>query len=344
RHQSPNGQWDVDGYPDNCDDQPKCEPGQAHQDIQGDVASTGYALLCFLGAGYDHRTPNKYRSVVANGLDWLKQQAGPAPSEGQFFKQRKMYHNAVAAMAIVEAYAMTQDPGLKNLAQGVIDFIVAEQNIDPREGEDSAYRLGWNYSPNPERNDGSVSGWAIMALKSAVAGGLEVGNSMDGAKNYVEGAWKAATKKWENIGSSDAGGFPYTWNPKNDDITGNNRTPIGALCAVFLGYKAGDVMLQSMINDIMNDHFPQEYPTNTYYMYYSTLAVFQAGGPDWKRWNNVVRDMLIEAQRPAGDGCFDGSWDWQDTKFHGHDTGRLLSTAYCCLSLEVYYRYVRVNP
>ena len=30
-HQSPNGQWDVDGYPINCTiDGPKCEPGTAH--------------------------------------------------------------------------------------------------------------------------------------------------------------------------------------------------------------------------------------------------------------------------------------------------------------------------
>jgi hypothetical protein len=27
KHQSPNGQWDVDGYPANCTEAPKCEPG-----------------------------------------------------------------------------------------------------------------------------------------------------------------------------------------------------------------------------------------------------------------------------------------------------------------------------
>ena len=50
RHQSPNGMWDVDGYPVNCTlAGAKCEPGKKYTGADGDAAMTGYAVLAFLG-------------------------------------------------------------------------------------------------------------------------------------------------------------------------------------------------------------------------------------------------------------------------------------------------------
>jgi len=180
-----------------------------------------------------------------------------------------------------------------------------------------------------------------MALKSAKAGGLDVGQGLEGSKRWLEGAWKASNPNWKDIGPYDESTFPYTWNAETGETKHDSRVPMGALSAVFLGYRAGDPMLESMGNYIMKHQVPAGYPMNTYYMYYNTLAIFQLGGERWKKWNGTVRDILVDAQHKNGD-CFDGSWDYEGTKFHGHDTGRLLSTAYCCLSLEVYYRYLPV--
>jgi hypothetical protein len=337
RHQSPNGMWDVEKYPVNCTENPKCEPGHGHKASDCNVAVTGYAVLCFLGAGYDHKTPNKYKATVQKGLEYLRSVQGGGGELGP-----RNYEHGVATMALAEAYAMTNDPELKGPSQKGLNVIMERQ----AKGGDGEYSLlAWDYvAGKTARNDSSVTGWCVMALKSGLAGGLNVGNSMEGSKNWLEKAWKAMNPDWQKLTDpySATSDFPYTYNADANTADKGGRAPIGALCAVFLGHHSGDIMLDSMINTIMKDHFVTSYPTNTYYMYYNTLAVFQAGGDNWTKWNNTVRDVMVNSQR-RGDGCFDGSWDFEGTKFHGWETGRVLSTAYCCLSLEVYYRYKQVG-
>jgi hypothetical protein len=257
-------------------------------------------------------------------------------------------------MALAEAYAMTSDPKLRKPAQLAIDMIVKRQNQDPA-GPSGYAGLGWDYVGPNQRNDASVTGWNIMALKSAHAAGLDVGNSMDGAKRWLDQAWKAnndgkgGRPDWQKLDPyKDESRFSYCW---TTGATGfaegfghQNMAPVGLVCGIFLGRGSGDTMVETLANFVMNKQTPKAYPTNTYYMYYNTLGIFQLGtdSPRWKQWNSVVRDMLVDAQR-RDEGCLDGSWDWQGTQFHGNEIGRVLSTAYNTLCLEVYYRYAQVE-
>jgi hypothetical protein len=73
-----------------------------------------------------------------------------------------------------------------------------------------------------------------------------------------------------------------------------------------------------------------------YYLWYNgTLAMFHAGGDDWKRWNRVVRDRVISLQKH--EGCERGSWP-PDSRWGGSG-GRIYTTALAVLTLEVYYRF-----
>lgn len=339
RHQSPNGMWDVDHYQANCsEDGMKCEPG-VNQSGDADIACTAYALMCFLGAGYDHVTPNRYRPTVTKAVEWLLAQQ---KADGLFGERN--YEHSVATMALAEALGMSNDQRLRTPAQKAVDVLIARQAQDP-DAKDKAYAgLAWDYAaPNAARNDTSVSGWSMMALKSALGAGLQVGNSMHGAKVWLERAWKAANPDWKRLDPyQDTSVFPYTYDATSEKVDKDHLSCVGALCAIYLGHHKGDVMLETMANYIMKKDFPTKWPTNTYFLYYNTLAVFQMGDDRWQQWGNPVAKLLSDAQR-TDEGCFNGSWDYVGTKFHGHDTGRLLSTAYACLSQEVIWRYVRVE-
>ena len=340
RHQSANGMWDVDQYQANCQENGiKCEPG-VNQPGDADIACTAYAVMCFLGAGYDHVTPNKYRPTVEKAIEWLLAQQ---KADGLFGERN--YEHAVATMALAEALGMSNDQRLRTPTQKAVDVVVARQAQDPN-AKDKAYAgLAWDYvAPNAARNDTSVSGWNMMALKSALGAGLQVGNSMNGAKVWLERAWKAANPDWKRLDPyQDTSVFPYTYDATADKVDDKGHLScVGALCAIYLGHHKGDVMLETMANSIMKNDLPTKWPTNTYFLYYNTLAVFQMGDARWKQWDVPVARLLADAQR-TDDGCFNGSWDYTGTQFHGHDTGRLLSTAYACLSQEVIWRYARVE-
>ncbi len=338
RHQSPDGRWDVDGYQANCADGGRCEPGSENTGMAGDIACTGYALMCFLSHGYDQRMPSRYRDTVRKGVDWLIANQNADGLWGE-----RNYEHAIATLAAADAYGISNDPRLREPVTRAVKIILDRQATETAGG----YGLGWDYvQPNPARNDASVSGWNVMALKSAMAAGIDVGNGMAGAKNWLLKSWIAANPNHAKLDPyKDTTSFPYTW----DAVTGkveigapgadsHDMAAVGALCAVFLGHKKGDIMLETLCNHIERYQQPKAWPVNTYYLYYDSLALAQCDGERFKRWNSTTRDILVKAQRTE-ETCFDGSWDFTGTKFHGHQTGRLLSTAYCCLALEASYHY-----
>ena len=74
-------------------------------------------------------------------------------------------------------------------------------------------------------------------------------------------------------------------------------------------------------------------------LYHSFLTLFQQGGNHWKAWNEPVSKIVVAAQRQDGD--FKGSWD-KNGLGHLDPGGRVMYTAFLCLSLEIYYRYSSV--
>jgi hypothetical protein len=305
-HQHEDGSWhfNFDGPP--CDNLCR-NPGTE----TSTTAATALALLPFYGAGYTHKQ-GPYAEQVNRGLYYLGSRMLLTPQGGDLeegIERGGIYAQGLSTIVLCEAYAMSKDANLRPYAEQAVKFILHCQ--DKHGG-------GWRYFPG-QAGDTSVSGWQIMALKSALMAGLEVPSQ----------TFFLANKFLDSVQNEKGAYYGYTF-PTNG---GTTTTSVGLLCRMYLGWGRNHPGLVAGAAGL-DKLGPSE--TNMYLNYYATQVLFHRGGPPWDRWNKKMRDYLIATQ--ATEGHENGSWYFQD--YHDDRGGRLLNTALAILTLEVYYRYL----
>ncbi|MFO1066190.1 MAG: hypothetical protein U0892_20205 [Pirellulales bacterium] len=304
--------------------------------IHSDTAATGLSLLAFQGAGYTHKQ-FKYSAVVDKGLKYLlaKQQANGdlyIPQDPASDQNAWLYSHAIATLALCEAFGMTQDEELREPAERAVKFMINSQ--DPQRG-------GWRYRPGIG-SDTSVSGWFMMALKSAQLSGLQVpASTFDGLAKYVET-------------SRSPRGEPYLfrYNPYALDTPEQRHglqptqtmTSVGLLMRLYLGWRRDRSEMQAGADYLLR-HPPspgtRDAPLrDTYYWYYATQVMFHMGGERWQKWHSRLHPMLIEEQVTEGELA--GSWDpyYPTADLWARYGGRHYVTTMNLLSLEVTYRHL----
>ena len=306
--------------------------------LASDTAATGLALLAFQGAGYTHRQ-HQYADTVGRGIQWL---VDNQLADGNLYRPENalsdrnvmLYSHGIAALAMSEAYGMTQDAEIRDTAQGALDYITATQHRDFG---------GWRYSPQVSA-DTSVTGWMMMALKSGELSGLTVDTqTYRGIEQWLDDAQIASDR-------ADR----YRYNPFAPDTPAQRHgrlptptmTAVGMLMRMYGGWRRDHPAMQSAAEYLL-----QYKPTmgtkksprrDAYYWYYATQVMFHMGGDTWDAWNRSLNPLLLQSQ--IREGPRSGSWDpaypvadrWA---IHG---GRLYVTTMNLLNLEVYYRHLPI--
>jgi hypothetical protein len=255
---------------------------------------------------------------------------------GERASQHFMYDHACAALAMAEAYGMTQTKAFKEPAAKGVQFIMASQNP----------YSAWRYASPPDgSNDTSVTGWMVMVLKSAKLAGLTVDEAaLTNALTWINEMTDPGTGR---TGYTDVGGLPSRLTELMTQFPAErseSMTAVGVLVRIFAGKTAEEDPMILKGADLMASKPPKWDPAtgdiDFYYWYYATLAMFQVGGPRFDKWNEALKTAVVDHQRVNPDEDEYGSWDPVDPwSIAG---GRVYSTAVNCLSMEVYYRYPRV--
>lgn len=310
RHQAEDGHWTLNRF--HADG--NCSCGGRGQ-VVDDTAGTSLALLPYLGAGQSHLV-GIYQDEVAKGLRWLIKQQKEDGDLRFTTGNSGMYAHGQAAIVLCEAFAITGDEELRGPAQKAVDFIVAAQYDDG----------GWRYTPTPRNQaaDTSVVGWQLMALQSARAANLVIPDStFSRASAYLDRA-------------QHRGGAFYGYQ------AGHGPTPVmtaeGLLCRLYLGWTKDEPGLGEGVHYLLDQHPPQRGELGIYYWYYATQTMHHFGGQEWEKWNQAMRDVLVETQQKEGHAA--GSW--APVGQHSDAGGRLYQTALSACTLEVYYRHLPI--
>ena len=326
RHQDQDGRWDAatgrdaEGRPVAGEDDftVHCPPGEicfgtCHY-WEADTAMTGLALLSYLGAGYTH-LEGKHASTVERGLKFLMASQKPSGDLRGASLAVGMYCHAMASLALCEAYALTGDETLRGPAERAVRFLVRGRAADG---------MSWRYEPGAPTGDTSILGWVILVLKSAKEIGFEVPDSVP-----------TGAERWLRLVSSGRDGGLAAYQP-GQPVTAT-MTAEAWVCRQFLGVGGpGPSSAEAAVH--LLEHPPSE-EFNIYYWYYATLGMYQYGGSAWLKWNAELRDQLVSRQRVEGHQA--GSWDPDESRW-GRYGGRVYTTALATLTLEVYYRYLRL--
>ena len=309
RHQRNNGSWTVRFEEGPC--QGECDHGGMDKDPH-EIAATGLALLCFMGAGHTIHA-GEYSDQVSRGIYFLIQNLKIQSGRGTWLTsvaKSEMYEHGIATLAICEALQMTSDVSLNDSCQAAINHIIYAQHTDG----------GWDYHPKSP-GDLSIVGWQVLALKSAVGAKLEVNaETVRGIDRFLR--------------QHSKGEFMFVY--RNGLKPTASMTAIGTLMRIFRGRPKTDPTIIKAIEYLAKEG-PS--PKDVYYNYYGTQVLFQVGGKQWKDWNARMREYLINSQEK--DGHMAGSW-WFPGDSSNQTGGRLYVTAMACLTLEVYYRYMPV--
>jgi hypothetical protein len=303
---------------------------------QNEVGISGLATLAFLGAGYTHRE-GRFQRTVRNALRYLKQVQDNDGCFGPRDDHHFVYNHAICSMAMSEGYAMTGSAMLRGPAQKSVDFIADCQNMDPDRGY-----LGWRYGVAPGDSDASVTGWMVLALKSARVAGLTV----------PERCWEGANRIYEDL-TVLVNGYPKTGyitrggpnaRLRSQASFDNNASmdAINVLARLFMGESRTNGDLQSQAARMCEpDGLPSTSPNKLdyYYWYYASLALFQMGGRYWREWETPMINALTSTQRLEGGESVSTYGSWDSNSAWGVAGSRVYATAINCLTLEVYYRY-----
>jgi hypothetical protein len=297
-------------------------------------AMTGLVLLAYLGR-CETPASEEFGDSCMKGIVYLVNEGmkNDGKLASNFTANGWPYEHGIATYALGEAATFCKElkvdiPGLMEVTEKAGQFIIDNQH--PNGGW--AYRFQTEDKPKKAHTDTSVVGWQIQALKACSHTNIKY----KGLNSSISKGLKYLSEM-----QNENGGFGYS--SSSSPVGGKGGyftlTGVGVLCHQMWGKGNASEVRNGLKYIRENTKFDwNTKDSDLYCHYYESQAMMQAGGDDWKFYNELFRDQLLNNQNP------DGSWKAPKFEGHGQSAGNAIyRNALSVLMLEVYYRFLNTG-
>ncbi len=276
-------------------------------------AVTSFAVMAFLSRGHmpDEGRYGKHISQAIRFVLGTQRRRGyfsllpvTPPSNHLTPSQTVTYNHAIAGLMLGEVYGMTSGEVSKEIESAIERALVYHREVQSREkltpSDFGGWRYGYPESPKAS-SDMSVTGWALMFLRSARNAEFRVPKKyFDEGLDYVQRCYEADPDNHEK------GVFRYR--PRASDPEGNPQITLAntasSMLTLILGGRHNHESISVGVNWFRSRPYPRPWQNNYFYLasYYSAQAMAQVGGDTWNQiYPQIARNLLNEQTE-------DGSW------------------------------------
>ena len=289
----------------------QADDGSFPSDGIAQPAVTSMAVMAFLSRGH---TPGHgpYGSHLTRAIEFvLSTQRRPGyfsllpvtpPAQHLTPSQTVTYNHAIAGLMLGEVYGMTSGEQSRRIEEALSKALVYHREVQARQktvpSDIGGWRYGYPESPNAA-SDMSVTGWALMFLRSARNAEYNVPRQyFDQGLDFVERCYEPDASLHEK------GVFRYrplaSAPTENPQLTLANTS--SAMLTLILGGRHEHEGVAAGVRWFRSREYPRPWQEGYFYLssYYSSQAMAQVGGDAWTQVFPQIARSLLEEQRENG--------------------------------------------
>jgi hypothetical protein len=250
--------------------------------------------------------------------------------------QTVTYNHSIAGLMLGEVYGMTSGERSARIETALTSALIYHREVQTRQTEKPSdiggFRYGYPEGPNAH-SDMSVTGWALMFLRSARNAEFNVPKQyFDEGLDFVERCYE------QDPGMHEKGIFRYR--PLASEPNGNPQITLAntasAMLTLILGGRHEHAGIADGVVWFHSRPYPKPWQDGYFYLssYYSSQAMAQIGGETWNRIFPQIAANLLSEQTKTG--------NWPAGGGSERNFGQCFSTSLAILSLTPAYQLLPI--